>query len=409
MPEGSRGRGAGTPSPVVRRLAAVADCVTPLGWTVLALGVVGWAVAHWLGWREFAPLATVCLLLVVLCALFTIGRMPLRVGVEVTPQRVGVGTAAMARYELTNVSRRPVSSMGVELPVGLAAARATTPLLRAGATFDDCVVIPTARRGVVPVGPLRTQRGDPFGLIRRQVVWTDRMELLIHPAIVGIDGVGTGLLRDLEGQSTQDASVADMSFYALREYVPGDDQRHIDQKSTARMSAMAGKPTFYVRQFLDTRRQHVLVVVDVDPTAYDTDAEFEIALSCGASVTARAAQQDMDTSVICGRLRVVKPAQHGALDTYCRAAAAPVALPEAMGLRDEGLVDASLAVVVTGRHTSFERLQRCRALLPGRVGMLVVRVSAGARIARRQIGGVVEVTVGSLADLPRVLREEGSA
>ena len=33
-----------------------------------------------------------------------------------------------------------------------------------------------------------------------------------------------GFIRDIEGATTQDLSSADVSFHALREYVPGDDR-----------------------------------------------------------------------------------------------------------------------------------------------------------------------------------------
>ena len=35
----------------------------------------------------------------------------------------------------------------------------------------------------------------------------------------------TGFIRDLEGNPTKDLTTSDVSFHALREYVPGDDVR----------------------------------------------------------------------------------------------------------------------------------------------------------------------------------------
>ena len=390
--------------PLVRRVRVVTDCVTPLGWTVIVLGLLGWALAHWLGWREFAVIAAACLAFIVIAALFTIGRMRLAVNLEVTPQRVTVGTPSMARFEIVNTSHGPLFPMGVELPVGVSAARYTTPLLGAGEPYDDWVTIPTSQRGVVLVGPVRTQRGDPFGMIRRQVVWTDSVELFIHPAVVAIDELGTGLLRDLEGQTTQDISASDLAFHALREYVPGDDQRYIHWKSSARLTAITGEPTFLIRQFMDTRRSHIAVVTDVDPEVYAEPDEFETALSCAASVAVRALMDEMDLSVACGSQRVTRPSPHVALDTYSRAVPEPVRLVDAIARLSDVAHDASMAVLVTGQNVAFEQLMRSRALLPIQVRMVVVRVSKGAAIRLRETSGFIEVTVGSLEDLPRALR-----
>ena len=102
-------------------------------------------------------------------------------------------------------------------------------------------------------------RGDPLGLVRRTVRWTDVTELFVHPRTVSLESLGAGLLRDLEGETTQDLSMSDLAFHALREYQPGDDRRYIHWRS----SAKAGR--LLVRQFLDTRRSHLSVVVDTDP------------------------------------------------------------------------------------------------------------------------------------------------
>ena len=56
--------------------------------------------------------------------------------------------------------------------------------------------------------------------------------------------------------------MSDLAFHALREYQPGDDRRYIHWRS----SAKAGR--LLVRQFLDTRRSHVTVIVDPDPEQY---------------------------------------------------------------------------------------------------------------------------------------------
>jgi len=391
-------------APVWRPVRTVLGFVTPLGWTVLAIGVASWVAAHWLGWRELAIIAAACLIFFIIGALFSIGRMQLAVDLEVTPKRVTVGQPSMAHFELTNTARAPMLALGVELPVGISAARYTTPPLAPGASYEDWVTIPTSQRGVVSVGPVRTQRGDPFGMVRRQITWTQIADLYIHPVVTPIDELGTGLLRDLEGQTTQDVSASDLAFHALRDYIPGDDQRYIHWKSSARMSALAGEQKFLVRQFLDTRRSHVAVVTDVNPDAYTSDDEFELALSCGASVAVRTITDGMDLSVVCGSRKQTRPAPYAALDTYSLAQPEPMSLGDTVQRLDDIAIDASLMVLVTGPLTEFRELQLVRTLVPMQVRMVFVRVELDTTITLRETNGFAEVRIGRLEDLPRALR-----
>ncbi|MBK8868484.1 MAG: DUF58 domain-containing protein [Actinomycetales bacterium] len=192
--------------------------------------------------------------------------------------------------------------------------------------------MPTHRRGVIPVGPARTVQGDPFGLVRRTVLWTEVTELFVHPRTVALDSLGAGLLRDLEGSVTEDQSMSDLAFHALRDYQPGDDRRYIHWRS----SAKAGR--LLVRQFLDTRRSHVCVVVDPDAGSYRGGAEavgeltagrtvpiaggalpevrdLETALSVAGSIALRCFRDDQDTTVVCGPHATSKATPHRTLDT----------------------------------------------------------------------------------------------
>ena len=45
----------------------------------------------------------------------------------------------------------------------------------------DVFVVPPPRRGFVPIGPVRTVRADPIGLLRREVVWAESLDLFVHP------------------------------------------------------------------------------------------------------------------------------------------------------------------------------------------------------------------------------------
>lgn len=389
--------------PATSAVGAVLDVISPLGWTALGFGVVGLAAGWVLGWQEFRILGATLLLLVALATIFLIGRTLLEVEFELEPARIVAGESSAGRIGVTNVALAPLLPLAVEVPVSDAAARFTLPLLAPQGTFEDLLVIPTRARGVIDVGPVRTQRGDPLGLLRRELEWTERRELFVHPRTVALESLGTGLLRDLEGQTSNDVSMSDLAFHALREYVPGDDRRYIHWRSSAKASGASGQGTFLVRQFLDTRRSHVAVVVDVDEAAYDEPDEFELALSCGASVTLRALADEMETTIVCGEHAAVQPVPHLALDTYSRARFGPWTLPASTGRLGTLAPDVSAVVLVTGRHTPFEVLQRSRAYLAPQVRLLAIQVTPGEALSYREASGVAVVTVSELSELPLVL------
>ena len=382
---------------------AVLAAVSALGWTVLALAVLAWLAAALWGWGEFALLAAVLLAAFAIACLFTIGRMNLAVELDADPLRVTVGESAAARVRVTNLARTPVLPIGLEFPVGEAVGRFTLPALNAGASHDEVVVIPTQKRGVIALGPVITQRGDPFGLVRREVTWTERLELFVHPRRVPLEPLGSGLLRDLEGHTTNDTSMSDLAFHTLREYSPGDDRRYIHWRSSAKVSAASGQGTFLVKQFLDTRRSHIAVVVDADPEAYADPAEFELAISVGASVAVRALADELDLTIVCGEQAAQKPHPALALDTFSRADWTPEALAPATGRLSRLAPDASVAILVSGTHAGFGTFARARAHLPPEVHTFAVTVQRGRPMALRQTAGISVLTLGALSDLPRLL------
>jgi len=63
---------------------------------------------------------------------------------------------------------------------------------------------------------------------------------------------------------------------------PGDAGRAIHWRSTARVGKLM------VRQFEETRRSHLLIVLDLDTDAWASDEEFEIGVSAAASMPGEA-------------------------------------------------------------------------------------------------------------------------
>ena len=172
---------------------------------------------------------------------------------------------------------------------------------------------------MISVGPAMTRRGDPVGIFSRDVVWTPVREVLVRPHLLPMESLGAGLLRDLEGVSTDAVSQSDLAFHALREYVPGDDLRHIHWRSSAKVMASTGESSLLVRQYLDTRRSHATIVVDDRLASWADPEDFETAMAVAASIAVRAVLDEFDVSFVCGAHASTGSDGHLALDAVCRA------------------------------------------------------------------------------------------
>ena len=402
-------------------LASGVRWVSPLGWAILALGVLCWYVGVRFGWVELLVVAAACGVLVLACLALTIGRVHVDIHSEVDPRRVTVGDPATGRIVVRNLARTPLLPLLVELPVGVTAARFVMPPMRAGAEHEELFVVPTHRRGVIAVGPARTVRGDPLGVLRRTVEFSQVQELFVHPRTSHLESLGAGLLRDLEGTVTEDHSMSDLAFHALREYQPGDDRRYIHWRS----SAKAGR--LLVRQFLDTRRSHVTVLVDTDPRSYTGGEDIldewtgehteplvaahsapeipdlETAISVGASIVLRVMRDEQDTTIVCGSHDISRSTPQLTLDVLARVEPAPTDLT-ALALRAVDLAgDPSILFVVTGPHRPFVELQRAGAQFGPEVRNVIVVVDPDATAGIKRGGGLTILTVTNLADLRRVM------
>jgi hypothetical protein len=393
------GPAAGVADRTSRAARVVRRVVTPFGWAVLAIMVAAWVIGWQLGWREAMLLAAACLLLIVMSLIFLVGRASLQVSVLLQPRRVSVGAPAAGQVSVTNVSPRRMWPIRLELRVGAAVARFNLPSLPGGRQHDELFVIPTTRRAVVPVGPALTVRGDPLGLMRREVAWTGVTELFVHPRIVGLDPLGSGLLRDLEGQSSNATSMSDLAFHALRDYAAGDDRRYIHWRSSARTGQLM------VRQFVDTRRIHATLVVDGRPASYATEDEFELALSAAGSIAVRAIQDEQQASIIAAQEAVADGNIQQILDGLTRADFADDAdLATLAGGVLRTAPDTSLAVLITGSILPFSVVRRAGAALPPEIDTVALRIDPNADPGMTTVGEMTVLTLHALNDLPPLMR-----
>ncbi|HEY3436822.1 MAG TPA: DUF58 domain-containing protein [Actinotalea sp.] len=373
--------------------------VSGLGVGVLVGGAVLAAAGWYLGWVELAVVGLTLLVTLLLAVLLTTGRSTYAVRLDLSDHRITVGQRAVGRLVVTNTSTRRLLPAQIELPVGQGAADFPLPSLAGGASHEDVFAIPTTRRAVVVVGPVRSVRGDPLGLLRRRVVWTDPLELYVHPQTVGLGGAASGVLRDLEGQATRVLSDSDMSFHALRDYVAGDDRRHIHWKTSARIGELM------VRQFEDTRRTHTAVALSTAPADYSSADDFELAVSVAASIGVQALRDERDLTVLAGEgpLRTETPARLlddvSALELGQGEGAARLAQ---WVVREA--VDASAVILVTGTTVSRAEARAQATRIPVGIRTVALSCVVGAGVEVQTQGSLSVAQVGSLDDLPRLMR-----
>jgi uncharacterized protein (DUF58 family) len=367
-------------SPVWRCIRPVLAAVSPLGWSVLSMAVIGW----WLGWRfgwvELLMIATCALVLFAASTLFALGRATLRVVVDLDPQRVTVGAAGAGQVRVTNLAGRIRLPISLELPIGPTSIRFLLPMLRPGVAHDEIFVVPTDKRGVIPVGPALTVRGDPLGIVRRAVSWGEPIEMFVHPRTVQLEPLGSGLLRDLEGMATSDVSMSDLAFHALREYQPGDDRRHIHWRSSAKLQGRSGPNagSFLVRQFLDTRRSHIATIVDSKPESYPDRNDFETALSAAASIALQAVRDEQQITVVAGGHTVPDGIGKRVLDVFSRAELGNYGLVDLAFRAERISPDISIAMLITGPNLPFAEIRRAALNFPPEVRVFAMRIDPAA-------------------------------
>jgi uncharacterized protein (DUF58 family) len=227
-----------------------------------------------------------------------------------------------------------------------------------------------------------------------------------------VPSTSLGFIRDLEGNSTRTVTSEDISFHAVREYASGDPQRHIHWKSTAKVG------TLMVRQFEETRRSTISLVLDLDESSYATDDEFEMAVSVIGSLGVRAVRDGRDVrAVVSGdvpefakasvrslrQLRVTSP--RALLDDLAGvdAASSVVELPGITRMLGELSGDTSLAFIVTGSAAPLARLQSAALAFAPDVAVAAVVCNPAAEPSIHAMGHTRVLTLGLLGDLRQLL------
>ena len=288
-----------------RRLAFAMAAIAPL-----------WLLS---GWRIGALVAAVALLALGVAVVVDVAALPTRddVGVQrLFAGTVGVGDHAEGVYTLSSGWGRPLHvAIFDALPAkhlsGAAPFAETALPARGTIRFDFGVV--GAERGEAPLGDVAVRVRTPLGLVSRTFRYHQSDRVLVAPSLAGVTRfrwlavhhrLATVGVRDARRRGEG------RSFARLRDYVVGDDPRHIDWKATARR----GHPI--TREFTVEQSQTVFILVDAGRSMTQLAGRFprfEYALSATLLLAdvAITAGDRVGALVFDDQLRALVPARRG--------------------------------------------------------------------------------------------------
>lgn len=375
-----------------------------LAFAVLCGGIV-------LGYRALVAVAVAAAVLVALSLVIVRRKPALTIARKLRSSRVQRGTRTAGAARLVNVGRLGIGPLIVEDHIAGEIVPIEISRLRGGEVRETTFLIPTQRRGYQALGPLVLANADPFGLAVRRVEMGEVAELVVTPRIVHTPDVRSSLLRSVDGPEAQSNIEGTLAFHTLRDYVPGDDIRHIHWKSSARGTGLL------VKQHVDTARPAVAIICD---HSVASEAQFEaldLAVDCAASIAASALSRTQPVWLHTGSAgRWFRPVGSGA-DAVTLLVDELTALQGEILTRDTrstGLAGAlhaaatagpgSLAVLVTSNEVKDLPAQ-ISALAHSYAVALVVHVDA--RQPLLQQGRTWYLGVERVEDLPTRLHETG--
>lgn len=386
--------------------------VRPAGAVVAVAATLGLALGLVFGWVEWMVAGAASLLLLLMSVPFLFGARAYEVDLALQHERVTAGHGVTGEIVVRNDSARPALPGRLDIPVGRGLVEFGVPFLRPGHSATEPLEIPPLPRGVVRVGPVTTVRSDPVGLLRREHAFDDVHDLFVHPRTVGLPSTSAGLVRDLEGNATRRLVDADMSFHAIREYAPGDSRRQVHWKSTAKTGRLM------VRQYEESRRSRMAVVLAAATQEYADADEYELAVSAAASLGLRAVRDARDIDIVTGseiprvvkgRLRAIRHipviSSRAMLDGFSAIDRHENTMPveDVCRLASEANERLSIAFVVVGSAVPLVRLRQAALTFPADTAVAAVICDERAHPRMQSVAGLTVLTIGTLDDLSGLL------
>lgn len=208
--------------------------------------------------------ADIVVALLVLAVLIDTLRIPAQRSLSlerVAPPTIGLGDTRDCSYRVSSTWPEALRvAVAHRLPASLMSSALPAPaILESGGTLITPFTLTGRNRGVWPLGPVAAIVAGPWGLARRSLIYYPDDTISVIPSIAG-----AGRYRLLAaqhrvrtaGQRIIRRRGAGTAFANLRDYVSGDDPRHIDWKASARRSRLIS------REFTIEQGQTIMIAVD---------------------------------------------------------------------------------------------------------------------------------------------------
>ena len=301
--------------------------------------------------------AALALVLLLVAADFLLLPPRAAIGVErELPSTVGIGDRAAGEYIVTNRGARSVVlDLHDRVPNLVAGGVGRVRLqIPPEASRHVGVTLTGMSRGVAPLGVVGVLVSTPIGMVAARYGFAMDDSVRVIPSLSGVrrfrllamqqrlDAIGVRALRRKgEGQA----------FASLREYVRGDDPRHIDWKATSK------KGKYITREYTLERSQTVITLVDAGRGMTQLSGSyprFEHALSSALILTDIASQAGDRVGTL-------------VFDDEVRAFVPPQASRGALQL----VRDAFVPVVATSREPDYASAFRFLAAHQGKRALIV--------------------------------------
>lgn len=265
---------------------------TRQGWLALVGSLLALAVGRFFAVRELYMIGA-ALAIAVLIAVITVAFTRPGVTVErhIDAEVLVVGDRGRVTVRITPQGRSPAFELFEPVGHSNQARLGVGSLAGPGSA---AYLIPTNRRGVIDVGPMRAEKTDVLGLARHRQVLAPIEHIRVAPRALPVvmPTLGTGKLGQQLMVLARRLGLDE--FHSLRDYVPGDEMRSIHWKASARSEE------FKVKQHSHSGLRRCIVVFDPTVREHDTPVQFESAVTATASVVVAAELAGLSTRFVCG-------------------------------------------------------------------------------------------------------------
>ncbi|MEE8602509.1 DUF58 domain-containing protein [Euzebya tangerina] len=266
--------------------------LTQRGILFVLTAVLTWLAGRTLGIAELFAVSVASLAIVLLGVIYVrVATGSISVRRDSSHARVVAGSAVTADLDLRNDSFLPSPTLLVteSLPATVLAdghpvageARFVMAGVAPGKIARASYVATATTRGKYQLGPVALLVRDPFGVAERRRDYQATNELLVYPRV---EPLPSSPVRGLHmGTGSSDARrvlASGDEFFTIREYVRGDDLRHVHWASTAH------RDTLMVRQMDQPWQAHATVFLDSRAAAHSEGptGTLERAVSVAASM-----------------------------------------------------------------------------------------------------------------------------